>query len=465
MQAVRGVGLVGRQARGRAAGCATRRSRRRSSGWGRLGGDVDEVGEPPVVLGVGLVALGDGGQACPRRGRAGVRSPRVRGLRAAAGRWRPRWRRSSSMLWRVRASIRAVAAAAGSCSEAVAAIRSTATLRSAMSLRELPTTATLSGLIAAGSLSRTSLQRPVGVRGDQDPLALREQVGEQCGGGVGLAGAGRPWTTVWARRVDRGEDLAAAGSLTGSGKKISSSIVDRRRRGSVSCVGLGLLVGVDERQQPGGDVLGLGELRHDRVEDLHEPLLRPLAQDQRGGVRRGRRCGVPGGTVSSSWYSPSASRVWTRRRARAPTSSRCRGCRSNAWRLVFTSLMCLGLRIRPGSSMSSSTVSGSSPGSRVTVRRPVSSSKWMSAGQVSMCRRTAGCPRVPGEAPDAEDELELLGVGAGLDVGGEERAVQLADGPVCPLGLGPGRPLGDPAFVLDLHLGVVLETYPALGAF
>jgi hypothetical protein len=296
-------------------------------------------------------------------------------------------------------------------------------------------------------------ERAVGVCGDEHPLALREQVRQQRGRRVGLAGARRALHQRLRLRVDLPDD-AELGVVDGQRKERVAVDLDQRAVLRVPRVRPGAVVGVDQRAQPVRHVLFLGQLVHDGREDLDEPLLRAPAQDDRGRVRgdrvllRRQRC------VVVAVLAVRVERVHESADERAGCLA-VQGMCVEVTRVGADLVDVPGVRHETGVEHVELDVRGADRLDAVD---------GQPAGVVvepDADRRGQQVPphagRRPGQAADADDQLKLLRVAVRGDVGGEELGVAGTDGPVEPLALGPGTPRDEPGDVLlgELGRGVV----------
>lgn len=145
------------------------------------------------------------------------------------------------------------------------------------------------GFDLLGEFVLEDLERPGGLAGDEDALAPGEQVGDQVGDGVGLAGAGRALHDDEVAVPQAFGDLALLG--VGGQGEVQVLPAGHGGRGGPVAVGvllsdgrvLSLVVGADDVAEQGG----LAALVLDGVGDLAQcvelPAFGAFPQDERGG--------------------------------------------------------------------------------------------------------------------------------------------------------------------------------------
>nr|WP_249040517.1 hypothetical protein [Nocardia cyriacigeorgica] len=135
------------------------------------------------------------------------------------------------------------------------------------------------------------LQRPVGLRGDQDPFTLCQQMSDQRGRGVGFPGTRRALHDRMRARIDMLEDAQLLGVELYRQERVGAvpddrAIVDSGRP-------LRNVIGIDQIPDALGYFAALTNLRANGLQHPYEPAPAALAQDQCGCVgsqRLRRRC-------------------------------------------------------------------------------------------------------------------------------------------------------------------------------
>lgn len=300
-------------------------------------------------------------------------------------------------------------------------------------------------------------QRPVGVGRDEHPLALGQQMREDVGQRVGLAGSRRTLHHRVVRAVHAGHDAALL--LVGLQRKEHLTVARRGRLPFGLDGGRSLVGHLDELGETGRHVTGLFEVVDDSVEDAQQ-VPGPAATQDEGGAEgdlgnpaRGgllqllARLGVGVKRVRDAGQQlPGALRI---ERVMIEVLDASREFLASLARWPPLSVEHLEVELRAARVLVGLYTQGSVGFVERDLRRQgdhVALYLWMAVG-------------VPGEQADREHELELLGRALCPLGDAKHPLVHLAQRFAAPLFLAPTPPRRQPLIERSLHLGVLVQPF------
>ncbi len=279
---------------------------------------------------------------------------------------------------------------------------------------------------------------------------------EQRGGGVGLAGPGRPLHQHLRRPVDPLDDLA----LPVVHRHRQEHLVVDGHPGAVAGVGGAArpVIRVDQRHHTFRHLAGVGKLGDDRVEDLHHAALGTPAQDERGSERGARVSGDGGFGVLVEVFAVGVEGVHQPAREGAGLLPVQRVRLELAGQLAGLVHLVRGadhpgvehVQLHLEHVRTVTPAHGQPRGLLVEVEGHRAGQHVPPDGVVPV--------GAPGEQTGAQHQFQLLRAVGGPDVEGEQLVVLLAHDPVVGLLFRPGTPIVEPTVEGGLDLRGVGET-------